>query len=133
MSGPRLHLRVVSPERVVLETDADGLSLPGALGQLGVLPGHAALVTALRTGVLEVRLHGTVRRLAVFGGFAEVGEDAVTVLADSAALPEEIDEGAALAERAAAREALAGASAETLPAARARLDAAEARLGAIRP
>lgn len=132
MSGARLRLKVVSPERVVLEADADGLSLPGALGQLGILPGHAPLITALRAGVLEVRLQGTVRRLAVLGGFAEVGEEAVTVLADGAELPEDIDEGAALAERAAAVEALATATAETLPAVRARLDVAEARLAAVR-
>ncbi|MGV8038533.1 MAG: ATP synthase F1 subunit epsilon [Thermoanaerobaculaceae bacterium] len=131
MSGPRLHLRVVSPERVVLETDADGVSLPGALGQLGVLPGHAALITALRTGVLEIRSHGAVRRVAVFGGFAEVGEDAVTVLADGAALAEEIDQAATLAERAAAQEELGTAPAEGLAAVRARLEAADARLAVI--
>lgn len=131
MSGARLHVKVVSPERVVLEADADGVSLPGALGQLGVLPGHAALITALRTGVLEIRSAGSVRRVAVFGGFAEVGEDAVTVLADGAALAEEIDQAAALAERTAAQEALGTTTAEALPAVRARLEAADARLAVI--
>ncbi|HPC82403.1 MAG TPA: ATP synthase F1 subunit epsilon [Thermoanaerobaculaceae bacterium] len=130
MSGPRLRLRVVSPERVLVETDAEVVSLPGALGELGVLPGHAALITALRTGVLGFLSHGTARRVAVFGGFAEVREDEVTVLADGAALAEEIDRAAALAELAAAREALAGAAAEAAPIVRARLEAAEARLAA---
>ncbi|HPW54118.1 MAG: ATP synthase F1 subunit epsilon [Thermoanaerobaculaceae bacterium] len=132
MSGARLHLRVVSPERLVLETDADRVALPGALGQLGILPGHAALITALRTGVLEIRSGGSVQRVAVFGGFAEVREDAVTVLADGAVLAEEIDRAAVLAELAAAEAALATTTPETLSAVRARLETAEARLAVIR-
>lgn len=133
MSGARLHLKVVSPERVVLETDTDGLFLPGALGQLGILPGHAALMTALRIGVLEARAHGTVRRVAIFGGFAEIGNDSVTVLADGATLAEDVDVPSARAEKAAAELALATATAEELPAVRARIDAATARLEAARP
>ena len=132
MSVGHLHLRVVSPERVVLETEADSLSLPGALGQLGILPGHAHLITALRTGVLESRRGNAVQKVAVFGGFAEVGEDTVTVLADSAALPDEIDIAAAHADRAAAEEALKTAGAGEIAALRERIDAAEARIATAR-
>lgn len=131
MSNGRLHLRVVSPERVVLEGEADSLLLPGALGQLGVLPGHARLITALRTGVLEVRTGSEVRKLAVFGGFAEIGEDTVTVLADSAVRSDEIDPATARIDKAAAEQALFTATAEEQPVIRARLEAAEARLAAV--
>ena len=97
------------------------------------LPGHAALMTALRIGVLEARAHGTVRRVAIFGGFAEIGNDSVTVLADGATLAEDVDVPSARAEKAAAELALATATAEELPAVRARIDAATARLEAARP
>jgi len=123
-----LHLRVVSPERVVIELDAESLGLPGALGQLGILPGHARLITALRTGVLEARRGTTVQKVAVFGGFAEVGDDTVTVLADGAALPDEIDVAAAHADRAAAEEALKTAGTGEIAALRERIDAADARI-----
>jgi len=127
-----LHLRVVSPERVVIELDAESLGLPGALGQLGILPGHARLITALRTGVLEARRGTTVQKVAVFGGFAEVGDDTVTVLADGAALPDEIDLAAAQAEKAAAEDALKIAGPEDIAALRERIDTAEARIATAR-
>lgn len=132
MTVGHLHLRVVSPERVVIELDAESLGLPGALGQLGILPGHAHLITALRTGVLEARRGTTVHRVAVFGGFAEVGDDTVTVLADGAALPAEIDLTAAQAEKTAAQNALASAGTEEITALRARIDAADARIATAR-
>lgn len=132
MSVGHLHLRVVSPERVVLEAEAESLSLPGALGQLGILPGHAHLITTLRTGVLETRLGSVTHKVAVFGGFAEVGEDTVTVLADSAALPDEIDADAARADKAAAEEALKSAGPGEISPLRERMDAAEARLATVR-
>lgn len=127
-----LHLRVVSPERVVVELDAESLGLPGALGQLGILPGHAHLITALRTGVLEARRGATVQKVAVFGGFAEVGDDTVTVLADGAALPDEIDLAAAQAEKAAAEDTLKMAGPEDIAALRERIDTAEARIATAR-
>jgi F-type H+-transporting ATPase subunit epsilon len=127
-----LHLRVVSPERVVVELDAESLGLPGALGQLGILPGHAHLITSLRTGVLEARRGNTVQKVAVFGGFAEVGDDTVTILADGAALPDEIDLAAAQAEKAAAEDALRTAGTEEIAALRDRVDAAEARIAIAR-
>jgi F-type H+-transporting ATPase subunit epsilon len=132
VSAGRLHLRVVSPERVVIELDAESLGLPGALGQLGILPGHAHLITALRTGVLEARRANAVQRVAVFGGFAEVGDDTVTVLADGAALPDEIDLTAAQAEKAAAEDALKTAGPEDIAALRERIETAEARIAAAR-
>jgi F-type H+-transporting ATPase subunit epsilon len=132
VSAGSIHLSIVSPERVVLETTADSLALPGALGQLGILPGHARLITSLRTGVLEVHTGGATRKVAVFGGFAEVSGDVVTVLADGAALPDAIDLAAARAEVAAAEEALKTAGGKESKALHARLDAAQARLDVCR-
>ncbi len=132
MTVGHLHLRVVSPERVVIELDAESLGLPGALGQLGILPGHAHLITALRTGVLEARSGSTIHRVAVLGGFAEVGDDTVTVLADGASLPAEIDLAAAQAEKAAAEDALKTAGLKDIAAMRDRIDTAEARIATAR-
>ena len=70
--------------------------------------------------------------MAIFGGFAEVGDDTVTVLADSAALPDEIDVAAARAEKAAAEEALKSAGPGEIAALRERIDAAEARIATAR-
>ncbi|HPS77005.1 MAG TPA: ATP synthase F1 subunit epsilon [Thermoanaerobaculaceae bacterium] len=132
MSAGRLHLRVVSPERVVLEAEVESLSLPGAIGQLGILPGHAHLITSLRTGVLETHSGNAIHRVAVFGGFAEVGDDTVTVLADGTALPEEIDPATAQADKVAAEEALKTAGAGEISGLRERIDAAEARIATAR-
>ncbi|MCU0293675.1 MAG: ATP synthase F1 subunit epsilon [Thermoanaerobaculaceae bacterium] len=132
MTVGHLHLRVVSPERVVVELDAESLGLPGALGQLGILPGHAHLITALRIGVLEARRGTTVQKVAVFGGFAEVGDDTVTVLADGATLPDEIDLAAAQAEKTAAEKALKTAGPEDIAALRERIDTAGARIATAR-
>ena len=67
-----LQLTVVTPERRVLESEADEIELPGALGYLGILPGHAPLITLLGTGVLTVRKGGGSTALAVSSGLAEV-------------------------------------------------------------
>jgi F-type H+-transporting ATPase subunit epsilon len=106
VSEGRLRLRVITPTRVVVETDADTVTLPGALGELGILPGHAALLTTLRIGELAYRSGGREHVMAVQNGFAEVAADVVTVLADVAELPAEIDLEAARADKAAAEAAL---------------------------
>lgn len=87
----RLRFQIVAPERVVVASDADAVTVPGALGALGILPGHAALVAGLRIGEVRWRLGGREHAAVVTGGFVEVAENAVTVLADGAELPAEID------------------------------------------
>ncbi|MDN5347036.1 MAG: F-type H+-transporting ATPase subunit epsilon [Clostridia bacterium] len=87
-----LTLEVVTPERVVLKTKAVSARLPGVLGYLGVLPGHTPLATALQAGVVFYRdAAGEEKRVAVSGGFLEIGHDRVIVLADTAERAEEID------------------------------------------
>lgn len=88
-----IELVVVTPERQLLREKVVEVNLPGADGQLGVLPGHAPLITELGIGELSYRSAGASQPapLAVISGFAEVLGDRVTVLAESAERPEEID------------------------------------------
>ena len=124
----KLKLTVVTPEKKVLETEADEIQLPGEQGYLGILPGHAALITLLKTGILSYRNGAAAGALAISAGFAEVLNDLVTVLADLAEDAGEIDVPAAQAERAKAEEEMKTAGADTLDAIRGRLELAEARL-----
>lgn len=88
--GP-LNLEVVTPERVVLSTTVSSVVVPGALGYLGILPGHAPLVTPLVPGVVTYRQNAEEKKLAVSGGFLEVADDRVILMADTAERAEEID------------------------------------------
>jgi F-type H+-transporting ATPase subunit epsilon len=86
-----IRLEVVTPERTVLEDDADIIIARGAEGDLGILHGHEPLITPLATGELFYRADGEEHHLAVSGGFLEVRPDKVVVLADVAERSEEID------------------------------------------
>jgi F-type H+-transporting ATPase subunit epsilon len=97
MSGLRLEL--ATPTRLVVSEEADEVIIPGADGYFGVLPGHAPLVALLGVGEVTFRVGRTERYLAVSGGFSEVGPDHVTILADTAERPEEIDTARARAAR----------------------------------
>jgi F-type H+-transporting ATPase subunit epsilon len=79
----RLRLRIYTPDRELVDTEVREVTAEGALGQIGVLPDHAALVTALEPGLLSYREDGTVVRLSLGAGFAEVRDNVMTVLADS--------------------------------------------------
>jgi len=95
-----LVVRVVAPDQTVWDDEAEEVILPSTTGQLGILGGHAPLLTALDTGVLRVRTSGGSEwtSIALMGGFAEVEEDEVTVLVNGAELGSSID--AAEAEKA---------------------------------
>ncbi|HYR45505.1 MAG TPA: ATP synthase F1 subunit epsilon [Thermoanaerobaculia bacterium] len=123
-----LKLVVVTPEKTVVNSQADEVQMPGALGYLGILPGHAPLITQLATGVLSYRNGGAEKRLAVSAGFAEVASGTVTVLADLAEEPSQIDVAAAQQDRARAEADLQAATPETLEDIRTRVALAEARL-----
>ena len=87
-----LSLKIITPERIVFEEDGvDSVTLPGADGELTVLPRHAALMTALRPGPVVFRRAGVEVDLALSGGFLEVRDDKLTVLANTAERSEEID------------------------------------------
>lgn len=85
------QLEIVTPERLVVKADAEELELPGKSGYLGVLFGHAPLITELAVGEIAYRAQGAIKRLAVAWGFAEVLPDKVTILAETAEKAEEID------------------------------------------
>jgi len=125
-----LRLEVVTPSRRVLESRASEVRIPGALGELGVLPGHTPLLTSLGTGEVTWVDGETIGRLVVQGGFAEVQPDAVTVLAAIAETIDEVDVEAARTALADAQEALKTASAEDFDEVDAALRLAEARINA---
>jgi len=86
-------LEIVTPEKKVVETVAEEVQIPGKNGYLGVLPGHAPLITELAVGEITYRDNSSSneQRLAVAWGFAEVLPDKVTILAETAERPSEID------------------------------------------
>jgi len=95
-----LRLEVVTPARTVIATEAESVTVPGVEGRLGFLPGHAPIVAGLTIGVLEYGpAHGSKQRMAVSGGFVEVADNKVSVLADAAELASEIDVARAMAAK----------------------------------
>ncbi len=86
-----IRCEIVSQDRTVFQGDVDMVVLPGAGGEMGVLPHHAPVLTTLKYGVVKVRRSGKEEIFAVSGGVAEVQPDIVTVLADAAENVEEID------------------------------------------
>jgi F-type H+-transporting ATPase subunit epsilon len=102
-----IRCEIVSEDKMVFQGDADMVVLPGADGEMGVLPHHAPLLTTLKLGVITVRAHGKEEYYTVSGGVAEVQPDIVTVLATAAENIEEIDVTRAEAARKRAEEALA--------------------------
>ncbi len=91
MAGEKLRLEILTIERRVYTDDVDLVLAPGIRGQLGILPKHAPLITALDTGELLARKDGQEEAIAISGGFMEVLPDRVIVLADTAERAEEID------------------------------------------
>jgi F-type H+-transporting ATPase subunit epsilon len=125
-----LTLQIITPERVVFsEEGVESITLPGSEGELTVLPSHAPLMTALLPGALYFRKGNELVDVALSGGFIEVRDDKVTILADTAERSDEID--AARAEEARERAAAALATREgevDIAAAMAALSRAQARL-----
>jgi F-type H+-transporting ATPase subunit epsilon len=86
-----LHLDFVSPESVLFSGGVDQVDLPGAEGDMGILAGHAPLVTPLRPGIVTIYRGGAREPVVVTGGFAEVGPAGLTVLADRAVARADFD------------------------------------------
>ena len=86
-----LQLDVITPERRLVSETVDSVTVPGASGELGILPGHTPLISQLGSGVLSYTQGGATRRMLVSGGFVEVNADRVSVLADLAETPDEVD------------------------------------------
>ena len=94
-----LQLEIVSPERRAFTDEVDEVIVPGIDGQLGILPHHTRMITALGTGELRIKKGGTEQSLLISGGFAEVRPDKVIVMADLAEHSDEIDEAKAIDAR----------------------------------
>jgi F-type H+-transporting ATPase subunit epsilon len=108
-----IRCEIVSQDRKVFEGDVDIVVAPGAEGEMGILPHHAPVLTALKTGVLRVRHGGQEQVFAIAGGFMEVQPNLVTVLADAAEASEEIDVARAEEARRRAEESLKNAPRES--------------------
>lgn len=87
----KLHLEIITPEKVVFTDEVDMVVVPGIEGDLGILPGHVPLFTKVRAGELMVRKSDSQTFLAITGGFVEVLGDKVNVLADYAVRAEEVE------------------------------------------
>ena len=92
------HFELVSPDKISFSGEVDQVDVPGSEGDFGVLAGHAPLIALLRPGLLTVYAAGEQTKLVVLGGFAEVGPDGLTVLADVATSLEDLDRAALQAQ-----------------------------------
>ena len=85
------QLEIVTPEKLVVKEAVEEAQIPGLNGYLGILPGHAPLITELGVGVITYRAGGATKTLSMAWGFAEVLQDKVTILAETVERPDEID------------------------------------------
>ena len=91
MSDKKVKVEIVTPERIVFGEDVQFIVVPGEEGYLGVLAGHAPLVASLKIGVMKVIQDQKETKMAITGGFMEVNENKVVILADAAERGDEID------------------------------------------
>jgi F-type H+-transporting ATPase subunit epsilon len=122
----RLSLEITTPMRLVVAEQVDEVVAPGIEGYFGVLPGHAPFLTTLGTGIVTYRIGRDEHQLAVSGGFAEVRNDKVIILADTAERPEEIDRARAERSRERAERRLSGRAQEEVDYARCQIALARA-------
>ena len=85
------HFNLVAPDKLLFSGEVDQVDVPGMEGDFGVLADHAPLVALLRPGVLTVKIGADAQRIVIFGGFAEVSPQGLTVLADYATSLEDLD------------------------------------------
>ena len=108
-----IRCEIVSQDRTVFQDDVEIVVLPGAAGEMGILPNHAPVLTTLKYGVIKIRRKGREDLFAVAGGVAEVQPSIVTILADAAENIEDIDIVRAKAAKKRAEDALANLSPES--------------------
>jgi len=93
-----MHLRIVTPLRPVVDAEVTELVAPGSEGEFGVLPQHVTFLGSLKPGIVSFTEGGARKRVVVSGGYAEVRQDVVTILADDAQMPDEVDANQAAAD-----------------------------------
>lgn len=123
-----IQLEIVTPEKMVVNAVATEVQIPGKSGMLGILPGHAPLITELAVGEIAYRSEGALKRLSVAWGFAEVLPEKVTILAETAERAEDIDVARAQAAKQRAEEELHKAGPAGNPEADTALKRASARI-----
>jgi len=101
-----LELEIVTPDKMLVKASVDEVTIPGKAGDIGVLPGHAPLITELTIGEIAYKQGGKTEHLSVAWGFAEVLPDKVTILAQTAERAQDIDVKRATAAKNRAEEAL---------------------------
>lgn len=104
MADKKLQLKIITPERVILDEAVDQVVLPTSEGEITVLPGHIALISALASGDVVARVNGEDVPMAVAGGFIEVANNTVKILADFAEHVSDLSEDAVGKARARAEE-----------------------------
>ena len=125
-----LNLEIVTPEKKVFSETVDAVTVPTASGEVGILENHAPLISALKAGILSYSKAGATERMMIAGGFLEVSQNNVSVLADTAERADEIDVESAKAERQSSQRELSQwkGSEEELETEKERLEKAQARL-----
>ncbi len=101
-----LNLEIVTPEKKVFDEAVDAVTVPTARGEVGILTNHAPLISTLMPGILSYTNKGTTEKMVIAGGFVEVSDNKVSILADTAERSEEIDIEAAKTEQAEANKVL---------------------------
>lgn len=94
-----INLEIVTPERKVYSDDVNMVIVKGELGEIGILPKHAPFVTPLVISAVRIKIEGTEQLVAISGGFLEVNNDKIVILAEAAELPEQIDYDRAIAAK----------------------------------
>ncbi|MGZ4790194.1 MAG: F0F1 ATP synthase subunit epsilon [Terriglobales bacterium] len=123
------EIEIVTPEKLVVKDVAEEAQIPGKNGYLGILPGHAPLITELAVGEITYRLGDQTKHVSVAWGFAEVLPTKLTILAETAELPDEIDVNRAeKAKERAAQELQSGATDIDYDKVQAALERAETRI-----
>lgn len=126
-----IKLEIVTPERRLVDVEADSVTVPTVRGEIGLLKSHAPMISAIKPGILAYTVKGSTERFVVSGGFVEVSSDKVSVLADFAEQGSEIDLTAAQSDKLNAEKELAswnGGSDEDFDLVKEKLELAEARL-----
>jgi F-type H+-transporting ATPase subunit epsilon len=125
-----IKLDIVTPEKKILSETVDAVTVPTLAGEVGILPNHAPLISALKPGILSFTKAGTAQKMVISGGFVEVGVNTVSVLAEVAETADEIDAEQARADAAEAEKALAASkdAIEDTEAEQEKLGRAQARL-----
>lgn len=114
MAEPQVRFELATPTRLVVSEDVEEVVAPGVQGYFGVLPGHVPFLTSLQSGEVAYRQGRVEQYLAVSGGFAEIQGDRVTILAEHAERPDEIDRERALRARQRAERRLTGKTPEEI-------------------